>query len=70
MKSTPSRQPTQNTTDIKPAAYSPHMTNKQSAPTLHNKTSTNPHPAENKILPIKTTRTPCQEHPLHQETKC
>ena len=55
-RSTPSRQPTQNTTDIKPAAYSLHMTNKQSAPTFHNKTSTNRRPAEDKNLPSERTR--------------
>ena len=47
-RSTPSRQPTQNTTDIKPAAYSFHMTSKQSAPTFHNKTSTDRRPAKSK----------------------
>ena len=55
-RSTPSRQPTQNTTDSKPAAYSLHMTSKQSAPTFHNKTSTDRCPAKSKKLPSKTTR--------------
>ena len=55
-RSTSSRQPTQNTTDIKPAAYSSPMTNKQFASTSHNKTITDRRPAENKNLPSETTR--------------
>ena len=55
-RTTSSRQPTQNTTDIKPAAYSLHMTNKQSAPTFHNKISTDLPPAKSKKSPSETTR--------------